>query len=708
MSDPVNLDEELKKGRYTHAWLATYNFGAAFFEHYCLEKYQPLAEARSVVVFLDHGQYEALRTDPEDERPQQVGLRYMLCPVRCQSRFHAKFALFAAGDRGLLVFGSANLTRSGLTQNAEFAAVFRHGPDDPRHLQLFGDVVRLVAALVEESRSPSVVAAYQALRDECPWLTADDDGSRTRPRILHSLREPLWSQVFGEQRGQAARCAVLSPYFDARPELLGHHLAQDLAGARVTIYSQKGPRSLSPAWQAHADAHPSVELYFTRPGEDDRPRTLHAKAVLVATPREAVLAFGSANFTRAGWCTHQRTGNVETVLAIRGLPPDFDVTGLFDPSGTRKPPAPDELIGGAGPPPTASPAPALHLLDAWYDEPVLVLAVLPGPAIARWEAELSPREGDPARVVLTSEADGRRTCRLDPALAARCARGATTVRLLATTAAGAELVSNPVYLVQLQDPVIGRAARLDRRIREAQQDSEHFAAVLQELAVAGDLAALRRFFRCCDLRLGDRRGSVFVPRTQVSADAPRRRFEAPAPVIHAELHDAAQAFFEAHLARLRRHAQAPEVAAAPRFMAIAHDLAIVQAWRLDGVFADLQKSPRRKTADQWKHDRGLLNAILGGFRDLLALLARVYLPKLKPHPASPDPCAWADDVAGLQSHAHELLRTRARFDAVPVRVPTPMGPRPAPFFATDVLEVGHWRTWTREVTDDARRLAGGG
>jgi hypothetical protein len=545
--------------------------------------------------------------------------------------------------------------------------------------------------------------ALNALRGECPWLSVDDDGSLNRPRIFHSLYEPLWPQVFGAASGRPTRTAVLSPYFDAKPDILGHHVP-GLAGAPVTIYSQKGPRSLSPAWQAHANAHPSVALYFTDYGEANKPRVLHAKAVVVATPDESLLAFGSANFTRAGWCSHRGTGNVETVLRVRGLPPEFDAVGLFDPRGARRSPRPDEFVGQSSPT-VHAPPPELRLLDAWLDDQALALAVdPPDAAILRWEAEISTKSGDPMRIALGCEAHDRLTARLDAATVARCARGATTVRVRATPAAGVALSSNLVFLVQLEDPIIGRAARIERRIRDAQQDSQQFAAVLDELTASGEDEALRRFFLSCDLRLGDAGRSGFLARLPTIGDDAGRRLDAAVSMNYGAHHDPAQEFVETHLKRLRRHAQAPTVAAAPRFMTIAHNVAIVQSWQFAGMLASFEAKPLRRPAEQWKRDRTHLNAVLEHFGALLALVARTYLAKLGRSRELEENLEWTGGLAGLQVRAAEFLQARDRFAALSVQVHTPAGRRPVPFFATDLLEDGEWRAWTREVTGDARRL----
>lgn len=698
MTNELNLDELLRKGRFAHAWLATYNFGASFFERYCLERYEPLALARSIVVFLDHGQHEALLSATPEERPHRSGIRYVLCPIRCHGVFHAKLALFAGEDAGLLVLGSANLTRNGLTQNAEYAVALRFDGDHREHLAQFGDALRFFAALADQSRSPSVRDALERMCRECGWLTAVDDGSPTRPRILHSLTQPLWPQVRGALRGPPVRCSVLSPYFDAAPRILDE-LAPDLADAQVHILTQSGPWSLSPRWLAHPTVGDGrTALHVTTFGEVSKPRALHAKAVLLADADEALLAYGSANFTIAGWCSHQGTGNVETVLRVRGLPSDLDVTGWFDPRAGQRLASTEDLIGGTDPPPVRPPPPALRLIEASLDEQTLRLCMEPMAAQdVRWAAVLLPSEGEPIRVSLAPGRDDAPTAPLDAGAVARCTRGVTIVQMLGSPPAGATLTSNQVFLLQLRELGGGRAARIERRIQEAQEDPEAFAAVLDELTGEGDLEGLRRLFWCCELRIGGGGRTVFLARGPVTGD--RRGDMHPSPDLAKCLavYDQAREFVETHLHRLHRHAQNPAVAALPRYVMVARSVAVVLAWQLGVLLADLKRRPLRRNAEQWGVDRKLLNACVQDFARLISILRHHYLPKLRQQLGQEAlPLEWQDCAATLHRHAEEFMQTRKRIDTLGLRIKAPMGVL-ARFFQADILEDTQWRTWVREL-----------
>lgn len=709
MSVELSLDEELKRGRFNHAILATYNFGAPFFEQYCLEKYESLATAANILIFLDRGQHDALLLAGAEERPRRAGMRYVLCPVRCAGVFHPKLYLFAASDRALLILGSSNLTRTGLTLNAEFAVALRFESGvQEQHLPVFGDAFRFFTALAERQRSESVFEALQTLSAACPWLPQNDDGSPTRPRILHSLDAPLWRQIRGPLAGPVERCAVLSPYFDATPAILDT-IARDVAGGQVSIFTQAGPAGMSSQWLAHPSIGRGTQVFVTTHGSVDRPRALHAKAVLLAGPHEAVLAYGSANFTRAGWLSTPRDGNIETVLRLRGLPPSCDISELFDPLGLKHPAEAAELSQEVEPPPGRPARTPVNLVDAGLDGRDLTICFEPPDSVVvRWSAELTPHAHPALTVPLARGRQDLLAATLAADAVARCANGTTLVRLLAHTASGPPLVSNSVFLVQLQDPTTGRSARFDRRLREAQQDPERFAAVLHEMSAKSDSDELKRFLWACDMTIGaGRRLAPGLRRERPFDLDSMRRLGARNLAICVTVHEAAQSFIQRHVRRLEHHAREPSLATIPRFMKIARDVAEVARVQIARLLAGLQHHDDRMNAETWRRLREFFNYYLRAFSDLLVLVVRRYFVELKRHHPPKEVAAdLAPDLGPLRELADDLLQTRERLDACGVTVLTPSGPKPAPFFAADVLgsEHGQWNTWTRELKHDRAAL----
>lgn len=120
----VDLTGLLQRESYRHAFICTFTFEPSFFEDFCLEHFRALGEGTSVTVIADARIYSSLTVLDPVQRPRLANLRYLLHPVAVHGVFHPKVFLFASEDRGLLVVGSANFTRSGLGTNAELVGVY--------------------------------------------------------------------------------------------------------------------------------------------------------------------------------------------------------------------------------------------------------------------------------------------------------------------------------------------------------------------------------------------------------------------------------------------------------------------------------------------------------------------------------------------------------------------------------------------------------
>src|SRR4051812_34322281 len=115
-SQKINLHDLYLKTKFDHGIICTYTFDPFFFEDYCLEKFNSLSENGNLSVMVDRGIYDELLLT-ENERPKLANIRYLLVPIQARRTFHPKIVLLATRKKGLLVIGSANFTRAGLTSN---------------------------------------------------------------------------------------------------------------------------------------------------------------------------------------------------------------------------------------------------------------------------------------------------------------------------------------------------------------------------------------------------------------------------------------------------------------------------------------------------------------------------------------------------------------------------------------------------------------
>jgi hypothetical protein len=125
MNKRIDLHELLQKKAYDHAVICTYSFDPIFFEDYCLEKFSSLKNNPNITIILDKKIYDQ-SLHQESNRPKQANLRYLMHPIDCPGNFHIKLFLFVSKNKGLLVLGSHNFTRPGLTANAEYSGAYEY------------------------------------------------------------------------------------------------------------------------------------------------------------------------------------------------------------------------------------------------------------------------------------------------------------------------------------------------------------------------------------------------------------------------------------------------------------------------------------------------------------------------------------------------------------------------------------------------------
>ncbi len=172
MSAQLDLHATLRKYSYDHAFLCTFNFQPEFFENYCLEQFESLETNNGISVIMDGLELDRLLAGDASDWPLKANIRYFLHGVRPRGRFHPKLFLLASKTRGLLVVGSANLTRSGLTRNAELVQSFSFESEKMEAaLSLFqaarsflGEVAKLWPSTELSQRLPNIAQEASRLR----------------------------------------------------------------------------------------------------------------------------------------------------------------------------------------------------------------------------------------------------------------------------------------------------------------------------------------------------------------------------------------------------------------------------------------------------------------------------------------------------------------------------------------------------------------
>ncbi len=706
----LNLHDTLERHAFDHAVICTFTFEPRFFEGHCLERFRSLAVNNNVTVIVDRRTYEQLVQEPPSQWPRHANVHYLLHPIRVPGTFHPKLFLFATKEKGLLIVGSANFTRAGLTTNAELVGLYRYERGKrEQHLGLFRQAMKFLEEIARRWPSPDLESNLRDLLHDAQWLAPESVEPPGPLRLVHNLDRPLWAQIHERLATPVDTVHILSRYFDAEPSTLTR-IIEDVKPKKIVLWTENGLTTMTRAWFRHPamiDRIASVRDCTVL--DEDHRQPLHAKAVALVRGRSVRLAFGSANFTASGLFSTSTQANVEIMVIADGLPlTSCDPRRLFDPSGTAKDLVDAGQLRTAPRDPLLLPGAKLpiELHEASLSERRLtcrctVLADLPESAEVR--AVLTSSDGGESRFRLTSIGQALMG-ELDDTADRRCAEGTTVIHVEAVGKSEPPLLSNRVLLVNLKDIESGRSRGRERRIREAQRSAAQFAAVLNELLQLGETDALKTFLTYCDIPLINA-GHPYVLRgarpqsegTDVWRTLGDRNLRA-----YASLHDAALGFCDRHLHRMRRHCDRASIRGIPNFMHIALAIGNVLRAQVERALGGLETTRFPLTIEEWHEHRQRLEKYLTTFREVVEILYDEYVPALEERfKATSVREAIRPDLEPLTELCMTFLQVRDRVDSClrsTLRVQLPRGDLIVPrIFPNDLLSDSRWSDWSGSV-----------
>lgn len=706
----INLHDLFLKGKFDHGVICTYTFDPFFFEDYCLDKFTSISENGNLSVMVDRHIYDEFLLD-KNERPKQANIRYLLVPIQAYRTFHPKIVLLASKRKGMLVIGSANFTRAGITSNAELVGAFYFELNDfEDHLSLFIQAFKFIQGLVHYSGSNALASNVRAMAHEASWLTNEVEIHPDQPRLLHNLSIPLFDQLLSSFPNSPDRLTVLSRFFDGTPTILDT-IQERLAPKATKLYTQNGLTTLTANWYSHPSVRQrNTTVLTTQFADEGHSQPLHAKLIAVTHRQKHWLAYGSANFTSAALTCAAKDGNIETLLLLPEIDASaVDINAIVDPLSSCQVLSEDGLRTAASKEKVNKSEGCRFEISeaALHDQEIVVycreISSFEGKSIL---VELSFAEGETALIkartngaTVTSLASEDLIVKLRPA--------STLIRLKVETPAGLS-ESNAVILVNLQDFVSGNSVRKERFVREAQESPSQFASILSDLLAGGDENAILSFLNFCDIPLDLERRRSIPPSARVSwvgADGMRtlgtRNLE-----IYRNLHDASLSFAERHLKRLMRHCSDPEWSGAGNFLHIANAITGVLHAQIERLVAGLSAVTEPLAPGDWYQHRQQLDIYLNLATTVVSILAEDFLPELDNHHHWSIPNSnygyLRYDIESLKDLIEHILSCRERIDSlrkknlcvIPVGATKPIAAR---YFKDNVLHDENWVDFDRKL-----------
>jgi hypothetical protein len=637
----IDLYDALSRRTYDHAVICSFTFDAQFFEDICLEKFPSLYNNANITVLVDKGVYEEIILGPDSLKPKKANLRYLFFPVSVPGVFHPKLCLLVGKTKGKLFIGSANYTKSGITSNAEMVGVYEYEVDKNEHFKaLFRQSFRYLLELAETLNSDNLNSNLQEITRKAEWLVEDNFDDEDGAKLLHNLKEPLWSQIVDGVAPPVDTIFVLSRFFDKQPEFLDR-IENDLAPKKILIYTQNGVTNLTPKWLEHPLVkNGKAEILLCRFTDNSYVQPLHAKAIAIQTGNRVSLVFGSANFSSPALLRTFKTGNAEILLKLPDLSvKDFQPQLFFDPEKTALRLTDGSILQGIENNEEKiveeRRSYKINLIEATFNDlengNVTIRAKIPlefrfNEIFAKltfsngfsYSARIQNREED--TYVLSISQETKRHLN----------EGSTIVEIEVLQNGNLIAQSNSLLVTNLKDIKTDKPVRRERYLKEAQQSAAQFFSVLQELLKANDKESILTFLNFCDIPLGsfDRPAFLRSIRPVWDGGEGMRKLGDKNLKIYTELHPAVLYFFDKHFKKLQRHVQQKDIHGMANFFHIFLAMGSVLQSQIERIVQGLESKTTPITIAEWTECREKADIYLGRFRELMECLWRDYLSQM--------------------------------------------------------------------------------
>ncbi len=664
----LNLQDALSQNTFHNAIFTTYTFDPMFFEDYCIENFPSLANNGNLSVLVDRGIYETIIAAPPAERPRLANLRYLVHPIAVPGRFHPKLFLLTTKTTGRLILGSANLTRPGLTSNAEIVDQYDFEEREDEHLHyLFCEAFEFLRTLVQRWPSENLRSNVDELYRATPWLQAPPKDGARPIRFLHNLDRPLWEQLQEILPGKADRMHVISRFFDSEPDLIDL-VVGDLKPSKLFIYTENGRTTLTRAWLKHKLVKSGkAEVLFCHYEDEGYQQALHAKAIVIESSRTCCIVYGSANFTSPALLCNAHNGNVEVLIAVPSLKTNtVDLKQFLDPCGNAYRLASDDHLDTATREPKSSNAQVkpFQLAEAILDgNKIFLHGSFAGEFSSSVSTNIEWDEPGGRNLETLRQSQNRCTATVPKQLLAILSQRSSCITLKDSITG--QYLSNKILLTNLLDIESHEAVRQERRFREANQSASQFFAVLNDLLRAGDNSALLNFLNFCDIPLLNVPSRHVIRQRPVwSDDGGMRTLGERNLQICKDLHEATLNFFERHLRKLRRHTETRILEGIPNFLHIFLSMGNLLRTQIERTIIALETKPT-VTVDDWADCRNLWDVYYCRFHDLMHCLWDDYLRRISHEQLRKDiELEFGPDLEAIHELCCEMLQFRERVSQI--------------------------------------------
>lgn len=373
-----SLAELISSAQPDRSLLMSYGFSSTTFETMLLRSMQRRGDGEVTILLDPRG---VASTFAESAFARGPGVYYRLHPIPLQqASFHCKLYLALRDREATLWVTSANLTPSGLYDNAEVIDELRLHADGSGDVEAWYDYLDLLYTISgrRESLSQEVLASLRRIER---WFenrlgqvpTPAEGGSR----LLHSGTEAILHQLLRlVPAAEVLEIIAASPFYDAGCRAI-REIANVFPNAKLTLLTRGEERDQidGAALRSLSDR---VRVHAFREAEGHR--RLHGKAVELRTRDAAWVLVGSANLSRRAWMLSVPDGGNMEAMTLRRVPLHRGGHPLFQDTIGEEIPL-SSLIRTAADDEVTAAVPSLQIVSAEFEADMVVVST--GSAVGR-------------------------------------------------------------------------------------------------------------------------------------------------------------------------------------------------------------------------------------------------------------------------------------------------------------------------------------
>lgn len=315
----LDIPNGKRNGKYHSAILTTYAIDLIHFDRHLLNMLHR-KQICSVNIFADYNQ---VRREMEYVNPlfvNNIGKEYCLTCIDSKGAFHPKINYFVGDDSVLVIFGTGNLTVTGLGKNHEVFTGLMIDESNDNHRPLIEECWRYITRFTNQCGPFERNRILREIPDNCRFL---DSNYKFTPHKLCEVQTGLEAALLYNDESSSVlkqitdivplnkveKVTVVSPFFDEKGDAL-LSLSRLCPNAKIDVLIQEDC-SLPPCKIPENKNINYYDFDETARGKQTFSvynRQVHAKIYHFKTTDSEYCIIGSANATIAGLGTMQRRG----------------------------------------------------------------------------------------------------------------------------------------------------------------------------------------------------------------------------------------------------------------------------------------------------------------------------------------------------------------------------------------------------------------